>query len=190
MDHALIKRLNWEIRWRVAGAGRPLWLGVALLAGAMAIQLLLTLPAGHETEAREGDARRMMAEADRNRLRQPAPVQDDRISAFYRNLPAGAALPVWLGTLSKSAEANGIPFHQGDYRYMLEKDHQFGRYLVDLSLQGGYPSLRAFLAETLNTMPFVGIEELTMSREGIDSESVEVQLRLALYFAGQKAGQP
>lgn len=190
MDHALSKRLLWEIRWRSAHSGWPLWLGVLLLAGALGCHLLLTLPAQHQAVAADAEAQRILAEADRLRAQRPQNVSEDRLAEFQRKLPASDALPAWLEALSKSADANGIPFNQGDYRYVLEKDARHGRYLVDLSLQGSYPALRGFLAETLNTMPFTAVEELNIARADIANESVEAQLRLALYFARSTEVRP
>lgn len=190
MEHPLIRRLHWEIRWQLAHAGWPFWLGGLLSTVALGVYLLLAQPALHNAISSEQDAVRILAEADQTHARRPAVVEEDRLEAFYRNLPANDDLPSWLDALSGSAVANGIPFNQGDYRYVLEKDAKFGRYLVDLSLNGKYPALRGFLAEILDTMPFAGIEELTISRDGISSEVVEVQIRIALYFSSARKGQP
>lgn len=191
MEHPLIARLKWELRWRLAHASREFWLACVLLTASLAVTLLLAEPARLEAESDQREATRLMADESQRNNRQAVVAEDEnRLGTFYRELPGSDALTTWLAALSEAADANGIPFHQGDYRYVLEKDARLGRYLVDLSLQGGYPALRGFIARILDTMPFAAVEGLTITRDDIASETVDVQIRIALYFSQPAERRP
>lgn len=98
-----------------------------------------------------------------------------------------AALPpeseaAWtLGKLEQLALAHGIELSRGQYSVASVTGTSLTRWQLALPVSADYPSLRAFVAAALETLPNLALDEIKLKRERIENTDLEVELRWSLF---------
>jgi hypothetical protein len=93
--------------------------------------------------------------------------------------PAAAAA---LRRLFDAADQAGLDLDQGEYRLTEVKDAQLRRYQLSLPVAGGYPEIRAFVAQALNGDPALALNAIQLRRDRIESPDLEGMLNFTLYL--------
>ncbi|MEW5769461.1 MAG: hypothetical protein AB1831_03765 [Pseudomonadota bacterium] len=172
-----MKRLNDWLLWGAARLGWPGLLGLALLAGALGA----CLGAVHPMEA---EAQRLRQQAAA-RAAQPLAAAPVKVRDWRADLPADHEAYARLKQLFQAAEAAGLTLDEGNYRTQRDAASGLTRLLIGLPVGGGYPEVRAFLAQALNQDPAVALEGIDLSREDMASTELVAELRFALYLGGR-----
>jgi hypothetical protein len=76
--------------------------------------------------------------------------------------------------------ANGLELPSGEYQLERVPDDRLLRYRLNLPADGRYPQIRAFVLETLRTLP-VAVDDIQVRREP-DGNRLRARLRLSLYL--------
>jgi Tfp pilus assembly protein PilO len=172
-----MKRLSDLLLYQFARLGRAGALGVLLLAGALVFDLVQLRPL--ETERDE------LLEQNRLAAMQPAAAKAGSAEARVASaaaLPVATAAEEGLRQLFDAAAKNGLTLDQGDYSMSSEKSGEIHRYQINLPVQGSYPDLRAFIAQSLNENPALALAHVELMREVIEDTDLQATLRFTLFL--------
>jgi hypothetical protein len=168
-----VKRLAWWVARSRLG-----WPGAAaffLLALAIAAQFVLLRPLQARIDTVASPA--MQRHAANAGSGEPA----QRLEQFHRHLRDAGSVTDQLARLNRIAAAHGVRLPRGEYRLVGEAGAPLRQYEVTFPIAAPYPSIRAFLAEALDQLPAVALEQVTFERKRIGDAGVEAQVRLTLY---------
>lgn len=99
------------------------------------------------------------------------------------SLPALDQISTLPGWLQQAAEAAELDLDEAQYE--LEPVGSRTLYRAVLPLNGSYPALRQFLAQTLNRFPNAALENLQMRRDDSTEETLQIRLVLAFHLEGK-----
>ena len=161
--------------------GRLGWVGAvgaALIVGSLVYDAAVVRPreAALEQQLSRNDEARRVAEALRARTTTEASAS---VAAQPSLAPAAAAA---LRRMFDAADRAGVELTQGEYRLTEIKDASPKRYQLSLPVSGGYPEIRAFVAQALNADPALALTAIQLRRERIESPDLEAQLNFTLYL--------
>ncbi len=112
------------------------------------------------------------------------PAQDIWLEKFYRLLPVKSSAPDWLRIIFSAARAQSLGLEQGDYRLKIEKNGRLAAYEIGLPVRGTYVQMRRFIAEVLDGIPAVALDEFVIKRETIGDPAIEASIRFTLFLNG------
>ncbi len=160
--------------WTVSRTGRPGLVGLALLFAAALFLLSTHLKVVAEVEALRSDVA-----AARRRPRAAEEVSAP--SPATRALPARTDIPAVLRQLFEKAAEAQLAVDTAKYEIDATRSSGVVRYRLAFPVTGPYPQVRAFLDETLATMPAVALQDLALERKSIGDGTVEAQIRMTVY---------
>jgi hypothetical protein len=171
----------WRVKRTARGLGWPLALAFALLAFCAAFYLATLAPAQAEVEALRAHAARLQAEA--GSLPEPfAPaLPEAQLVAFYTRFPVAEDAPETLRRLHRLGREAGLALDRGEYRPVRDAGGRLLRYQITLPVRGGYPQVRRFLAQALETVPGLALEGVGFQREHGEARQLEAQLQMTLF---------
>lgn len=111
----------------------------------------------------------------------PSVVQQN-LAAFYDVLGETHHAEQQIKTLFAIAEKAGLILNLADYKLANDKSGRFQTYQIVLPVQGTYSAIRQFCEQTLLTIPFASLDELSFKRDGIGNRTLEARIRLTLYL--------
>lgn len=175
-------RLTAEVMvWR-HGLLWPLAAGVALLAAVVGWSASNRL----DDEAAQLQARVVrLAQAQDARQRASAPVRtsvDDDL-AELRGFLSGPKRHA-VESAARVAEVlarHGLPWRASDYRDTLDKGTGVRRLQFQVTVEAGYPQVRALSQDLLRALPQLSLDELSMQREGVGQPVPKVRLSLSVW---------
>lgn len=161
--------------------GRLGWAGVAgavLIVGSLAYDAGVVRP--RETALEDQLNRNAQARRTAEALRAQAASQADAgVAARPPLAPAAAAA---LRRLFDAADEAGLQLAQGEYRLTEVKDAPLRRYQLSLPVAGGYPEIRAFVAQALNADPALALTAIQLRREQVENPELDALLNFTLYL--------
>ena len=104
------------------------------------------------------------------------------LEQFYRLLPARASAPDWLRVIFSAARAQSLGLEQGDYKVTADKNGRMLAYQIGLPVRGSYLQVRRFVADVLEAIPALALDELIIKREAIGEPRIEASLRFTLFL--------
>jgi hypothetical protein len=103
---------------------------------------------------------------------------------FYRLLPAKASAPEWLKIIFAAADGHSVGLERGDYRMSVDRSGRLIAYEIGLPVRGTYVQIRQFIAEVLDRIPAVALDEFTVKRETIGDPRIDASIRFTLFLNG------
>jgi hypothetical protein len=175
-------RARWQLRRTLRRLGAPAATGAAALACALAMlwhaqALRQQLPAMQARLAAVSRATAIPVAAP--------PTAADGLAAFYRHLPAHAAIPAQLQTLVDIADKHHVPLAKAEYKPQAEPRAGFMRYQVNLPVKADYAAVQAFMLEALQALPALTLDSVAFKRERGDSAEVEARIQFILLVRNQ-----
>jgi Tfp pilus assembly protein FimV len=169
-----------HLRFRLARHGWPAAAGFALLFGAAFLQVFAVA----DTQAQAAQLRAVISQQRQRLAGRPQETQaaDVRLAAFRAGLPGIEGTAAAIAAIHRAAAANGVSLVQGEYRLAREAGAPLQRYQITLPAKASYPRLRAWLADTLNTVPAAALDEIALRRDDAGSAAVEARVRLTLFL--------
>jgi hypothetical protein len=124
-----------------------------------------------------------VAERER-RARQPDPQVDQatRLATFEAGLPQAAGALQAVRHIHRSASEHGVVLSTGEYRLVDEPGGRLQRYQITLPADGTYPDLRAWMADVLNELPTMALDELSFKRNNVGEAQVQARVRWSFYL--------
>jgi hypothetical protein len=107
-----------------------------------------------------------------------------KLEAFYSYLGHAEAPTDWLAKLYGIGKATGVELQSGNYRTQPAGANagRVERYEIVLPVSGSYAQLREFLKRTLNEIPVLSLDQMTLKREGRNDGDVQAELRMTLHL--------
>ncbi|WP_156406457.1 GspMb/PilO family protein [Hydrogenophaga sp. Root209] len=124
-----------------------------------------------------------LAERER-RDRQPDPQLDQatQLATFEGGLPQAAGALQAVRHIHRSASEHGVALSTGEYRLVDEPGGRLQRYQITLPADGTYPDLRAWMADVLNELPTMALDELSFKRNTVGESKVQARVRWSFYL--------
>ncbi|MDP3167041.1 MAG: hypothetical protein Q8N06_16520 [Hydrogenophaga sp.] len=116
--------------------------------------------------------------------RQPDPKVDQatRLAEFEAGLPQSAGALQAVRHIHRSAAEHDVVLSTGEYRLVSEPGGRLQRYQITLPAVGTYPDLRAWMADVLNELPTVALDELSLKRNAVGEPQVQARVRWSFYL--------
>ncbi len=175
-------RLTAEVMvWR-HGLLWPLAAGVALLAAVAGWSALSRLD--EEAAQLQGRVVRL-GQAQDARQRASAPVRtsaDDELAELRRFLAGPPRNAVESAArVAEVMARHGLPWRASDYRDTLDKGTGVRRLQFQVTVEAGYPQVRALSQDLLRALPRLSLDELSMQRDGVGQPVPKVRLSLSVW---------
>jgi Tfp pilus assembly protein PilO len=103
---------------------------------------------------------------------------------FYRLLPAKASAPDWLKIVFSAADSHAVGLERGDYKMNVDRNGRLLAYEIGLPVRGSYVQIRQFIAEVLDRIPAVALDEFIVKRETIGDPRIDASIRFTLFLDG------
>lgn len=163
---------GWQRRLGVVGMA-----GIGLLLLALVGYLLAVLP--QQKQAQSLVLQLLQAHSAPVKA---VPVEDalSRSDKLYDSIPSIVSLPLWLETLHKMADEQGLQLIQGEYKLSADQDGRVMRYQILLPVRGSYPQVRHFVENATKFIPSLGLSEIDLKRETVAENQVEARLSFIL----------
>ena len=166
--------LTARLRYLLRRAGWPALAGVALLAGALAMQLALVEPAATKFDELRG----RIAKARIQRSTASTAATDP--AGVVAALPTREALEAAIGAIHHAAAAEGIVTSGTEYR--ARKEGEFIRYEISLPVRAAWAPLRRWLTAIIEQQPALALDELGLRRDKAEQEQIDGRVRLTLFL--------
>lgn len=160
--------------------GWPAAAGLMLIVSAISWQLFGAPALKTQTIAlrtQQVELRKQLAKQSK-----PQETSRSRLDALYASLPVASGALVAVKTIHQAAAANGVKLTHGEYRLARDTGTPLLRYQITLPARASYPQLRAWLAEVMNVLPSVALDEINFRRDDVGNPSVESRMRLTLFL--------
>lgn len=170
----------WQRSARRLGPAGLIGLG---LLGALLV-IVLSLPALH----RRGDELRTAISDQLEvaaRAEAPAPPRRsaaDRAAEFVGGLPTLAQSSSDLDKLFALARRRALALPKGEYLLKQESGTSLATYTVTFPVHSPYGVLKDFVADVLDAMPHVSMDEMRMSRPDAGSAVLDSQVRFTFVY--------
>ena len=167
-------QLKWILTRFTDALGLPGQITLVLVLG-----LLLYLPLVR------WPAQQHIAETEVASMKPGAPMPgltESPAHAFLDRFPRPETLSKELQTIFDTAEGYGLELDEVAYRKVRKQDERLERYLVDFAIDAPYPDSRAFLGDVLAAIPSVALDQLSLTRDSVQSSEVHMRVRLTLFL--------
>jgi Tfp pilus assembly protein PilO len=112
------------------------------------------------------------------------PAAAKAISDFEKTLPDGKGLARVISSLFTAARASGLTVTSGDYRPETAREADISRYTVQFPVEGSYSQIKRFIYSLENIAASAVIEEIVLSRSRAAEGTIEVRIRITVYYKG------
>ena len=180
----MIAKLIARLHEFTAGLGTAGVVGIGLLVFGAALYTSAVAPVRDEMKQLEARAARIERGggegfAPRGAVAAASVEQLDR---FQQRFPAFSDAPALVLKLHTIAAANGIVLETGEYQLVKDRNWNIARYQITLPLKASYPQVRLFLAQLLDEIPALSLDDISIKRASINARAAETRVRLTAYL--------
>jgi hypothetical protein len=169
--------LIWRVHQWARRLGRSGIAGVALLLVAAVMQFGQVAALDAETASLETRlaSLRVVSAAAPDKTAVP-------VVGFIDALPDTAVASGVIGQLEKIARAHKVQLLRGQYTQSPISGTSLVRWQLALPVSADYPTLHAFVADSLHSIDALTLEDLRLKRDTIGSTALSADLRFNLYL--------
>jgi Tfp pilus assembly protein PilO len=175
------------VLWR-CGAGSVIAAFLLLAAGALWFGWIRPLQSALKQSAAQraaGAASSMQAPA------QPlAATQQEALTALTFKLPQSGSLEALLKDIYAVAAKEGVQVQGAEYQYRRERESSWLQASLNISVRGTYPATRRVIEALLRSQQHLSLDEMSLKREGAETNHGEISLRWTAWFRLDSAQQP
>jgi hypothetical protein len=185
--HIQLNQLMPQLRWYIGRLGVIGKIGAGLVVVAGVYFFSAVLPQESTLQQLKERAETLQIQAQSKQT--PGDTEsgkkmsgDQALQAFYDFFPPIDSSPFWIRELVRIAKKQNVELSSSEYRLVNENDARLARYEMILPIRGSYAQVRAFIADALKTVPAMAISAITIKREAVTSEKLEVRLEINLFL--------
>jgi hypothetical protein len=117
-------------------------------------------------------------------MAQPAPraLSPARWQVFVGRLPEATNLGQDLHLVFKLAGEHGVRLAKGEYQLQRDAQAQVTMFVASFPITESYGQTRGFIADVLNGLPHVSLDELAMERTAADQGEVGSRVRFTFMY--------
>ncbi len=112
----------------------------------------------------------------------PASGPEQNLAQFYATLGDKRDVEQQLKTIFGLAGKSGLSLTAGQYHAVADPHGRYHTYQVSLPVKGSYRALWQFCLQTLATVPFAALDEISLRRDAIGEPVLEARVRFTLYL--------
>ncbi len=184
-----MNRITHALNHQLRRLGWPGVAGIGMLLFSASFYLSSSLPVAEETalmrDSIASEMKNRSAASDQARSNSPG-VQ---LKGFYGYFPPARQLPDELAKIYGFADKQGLQLRQGEYRLIQEANAKLERYQVTLPLRGSYTQVRQLVAQVMNEMPVVSLDDLKFEKQQIGDPAIDAQIRITLFLLADEKGK-
>lgn len=165
----------WRFRQWARKLGITGLIGLTALVLAVVARLSLVESLHETAQSQRVRLQQLKLGAASRALPPPAPLNP------LAGLPPTGKAAQLIGELEQLAQAHGLTLPRGQYSVAPLKTASMQHWRLVLPLETDYPTLHAFLAAALERLPNLSLDELKVKRDRIESDQLQVELRLGLF---------
>lgn len=184
MDRSVLTNTLLRVRWQTERLGSAGKIGFGLLVFSVVFFFSAVLPRQAESSAlmEKAETMRLHFRAEPVRVSGRKMQSDQGLGDFYAFFPNIDSSPFWIKELVQVAETANVEISGSEYRMVRDKGWKLARYEMMLPVRGGYPQMRAFIADALRVVPAIALVDIVIKREGVESDLLEASLKFHLYL--------
>ena len=110
-----------------------------------------------------------------------APGYEAWLEQFYRLLPAKASAPDWLRIILLR-RAHSHSAWSREIKITIDKNGRLLAYEIGLPVRGTYTQVRKFIADVLEQIPAIALDEIVIKREAINVNRIDASIRFTLFL--------
>lgn len=110
------------------------------------------------------------------------PSRDERLLQYVEAFPRPSQMAADLGDVYASAERHNVALLKGEYQLKAEPNSPFVSYVITLPIRSEYGPVKAFVADVLQNLPHASLDELRLSRDAADVETLDAVVRFTLTY--------
>ena len=183
----LIQIFKYKFRqlfWQALG-----WKGLAglvLIIGSVSYLIIAAAPKAQQLQQLQMKVDAVKANPKQNVSNRTNNDPSDITRIFYDVLPTQTEASSKISEILRVATDNGLVINKVEYEQPLSATPLI-QYQIKLPLTGSYMQIRQFINQVLNTLPSIALNDISLKREDIATDSVDAQVQFTLYL--QKAQQ-
>lgn len=183
----LVQVFKYKVRqllWQTLG-----WKGLAgllLIIGSVSYLIIVAAPKAQQLQQLQMKVDAVKANPKQNVSNSTNNAPSDITRIFYDVLPTQTEASSKISEILRVATDNGLVINKVEYEQPLSVSPLI-QYQIKLPLTGSYMQIRQFINQVLNTLPSIALNDISLKREDIATDSVDAQIQFTLYL--QKAQQ-
>lgn len=179
-----MNRWIYQAQSAVRAIGLPGVVAAGVLAFCAMFWFTATAPARSELDSLERQVVRSETRTGSTQGAVPhARSTAQQLKSFLDSLPDLSNARSETLRLHASAQEHGLQLESGEYRLLRDETPTIARYQLRLQVRGSYVAIRGFLAEVLESLPAIGLDEFLLTRENIGADEVTARLQFSLFMA-------
>lgn len=107
---------------------------------------------------------------------------EENLQNFVKRFPTLSQRTSAIQDIMGKAKALDMEVDNVSYKTDRQSGSKLSKTYVDFTVYCTYPEMRTFLNSVLADMPFVSLDQLTISRDDVVTDVVEVRMRLTLHL--------
>jgi hypothetical protein len=177
-----MKHFQW---WILSGwirrAGRTELAGIGLIVFFVMFQFSVNAPMRKNIDILQHEAGKNIEGEASGFKRVNIVSLKERFDEFYRYFPPRQSVPDWLGKIYNAAAMHSIRLDQGEYKLVTNTTLKLLEYKISLPVNGSYVQVKKFVAQVLNEVPTIALEELNFKREGVNTTEIKAMIVMTIY---------
>jgi Tfp pilus assembly protein PilO len=176
--------LRWQLKRWTGRLRLPGVLALVLVAAAVGVYFGAVQPGKARIAELEQETQSVRAYArSASETARPEGRDYERwLDQFHGLLPAKESAPEWMRIIFAVAGAHSLALNQGEYKVTVDKHGRLLSYEIRLPVRGNYVQIRRFVADALERVPALALDELTTRREAIGDTTIEASIRFTLFL--------
>ncbi|HSG30064.1 MAG TPA: hypothetical protein VLB82_00800 [Thermodesulfobacteriota bacterium] len=189
LQQSYIEKMWLQLCWQGSRLGITGKIGLSLFVVAIVFFFSTVLPQDREVELLKQRVETIKSRSPLQMKGKPGSGGkirgDQALKVFYDFFPRIDSSPLWIGELVRVAKTHKVEINSSDFHMNFEEGSRLVRYEMVLPVHGSYPQIRAFIADTLKSIPAMAITGINIKRKGVKSSQLEVGLKVNLYLDGR-----
>ncbi len=109
-----------------------------------------------------------------------------RWQTFIGQLPEPRQLGEDLHQVFKLAARHGVQLPRGEYQLQHDAQAQVTMFVASFPISESYGQMRGFMAEVLNSLPHVALDDLAMERDAADQAVIGARLKFTFLYQDRR----
>ena len=108
-------------------------------------------------------------------------VYESPSDQFFRDVPDFNSVTTSIQTIFDEAKKQRIDINEVVYKDVQRSGEHIIRYTMSFSVVASYPKVKDFILNSLSSLPYLALEQLTFERDKVNKNMVTSYLRFTLY---------
>lgn len=105
---------------------------------------------------------------------------------FFKGVPSFDSVTTNIQTIFDEAKKQRIGINEVVYKDVQRPGEHIIRYTMSFSIVAPYPKVKAFIINSLSTLPYLALDQLTFERDKANKNIVTSHLRFTFYMVGER----